>query len=448
MRVLLNPLDGMNLLSQYEVKQLQKSSNSPLYTLFRNCALAVLNVGSEMDNSYEIYDAHQDFEINLLSRERGIKIELINPPMSAFVDGKIITGVQEHLQAVIRDILFNTRKYQQINQNSSQQLTNTIFEILRNANTILPVDTPNLVVCWGGHSIKEEEYKYTKQVGYELGLRGLNICTGCGPGAMKGPMKGAALAHAKQRIKNGRYLGLTEPSIIAAEAPNPIVNELVIMPDIEKRLESFVRIAHSIIIFPGGAGTAEELLYILGIMMHPDNKTQKLPIILTGPSSSIDYFNEIADFVEFCLGAEARELLNIIPEDPVKVAQTISSQMEQVREYRKSVGDAYQFNWTLKIDKEFQSAFEPTHENMAALDLHLGQEKALLAANLRRAFSGIVAGNIKEQGIAEVKKNGKFLLRGDTQLMLRMDKLLEAFVAQGRMKLPGSKYEPCYQITA
>jgi hypothetical protein len=220
------------------------------------------------------------------------------------------------------------------------------------------------------------------------------------------------------------------------------------MPDIEKRLESFVRIAHSIIIFPGGAGTAEELLYILGIMMHPDNKTQKLPIILTGPSSSIDYFNEIADFVEFCLGAEARELLNIIPEDPVKVAQTISSQMEQVREYRKSVGDAYQFNWTLKIDKEFQSAFEPTHENMAALDLHLGQEKALLAANLRRAFSGIVAGNIKEQGIAEVKKNGKFLLRGDTQLMLRMDKLLEAFVAQGRMKLPGSKYEPCYQITA
>jgi predicted Rossmann-fold nucleotide-binding protein len=448
MRVLLNPLDGMNLLSQYEVKQLQKSSNSPLYTLFRNCALAVLNVGSETDNSYEIYDAHQDFEINLLSRERGIKIELINPPMSAFVDGKIITGVQEHLQAVIRDILFNTRKYQQINQNSSQQLTNTIFEILRNANTILPVDTPNLVVCWGGHSIKEEEYKYTKQVGYELGLRGLNICTGCGPGAMKGPMKGAALAHSKQRIKNGRYLGLTEPSIIAAEAPNPIVNELVIMPDIEKRLESFVRIAHSIIIFPGGAGTAEELLYILGIMMHPDNKTQKLPIILTGPSSSIDYFNEIADFVEFCLGAEARELLNIIPEDPVKVAQTISSQMEQVREYRKSVGDAYQFNWTLKIDKEFQSAFEPTHENMAALDLHLDQEKALLAANLRRAFSGIVAGNIKEQGIAEVKKNGKFLLRGDTQLMLRMDKLLEAFVAQGRMKLPGSKYEPCYQITA
>ena len=37
-------------------------------------------------------------------------------------------------------------------------------------------------------------------------------------------------------------MGLTEPGIITAEAPNPIVNELVILPDIEKRLEAFVRV--------------------------------------------------------------------------------------------------------------------------------------------------------------------------------------------------------------
>ena len=40
--------------------------------------------------------------------------------------------------------------------------------------------------------LSRDEYEYTKLVGYELGLRGLDICTGCGPGAMKGPMKGAA----------------------------------------------------------------------------------------------------------------------------------------------------------------------------------------------------------------------------------------------------------------
>ena len=50
------------------------------------------------------------------------------------------------------------------------------------------------------------------------------------------------IGHAKQRIYNGQYLGITEPGIIASESPNPIVNDLVIMPDIEKRLEAFVRI--------------------------------------------------------------------------------------------------------------------------------------------------------------------------------------------------------------
>ena len=143
-----------------------------------------------------------------------------------------------------------------------------MFHILRNARLLkVPADA-NLVVCWGGHAISRNEYDYTKLVGYELGLRGLNICTGCGPGAMKGPMKGATIGHSKQRIRDGRYIGITEPGIIAAESPNPIVNSLVIMPDMEKRLEAFVRVGHGVIIFPGGVGTTEEILYLLGVMLQ------------------------------------------------------------------------------------------------------------------------------------------------------------------------------------
>lgn len=77
-----------------------------------------------------------------------------------------------------------------------------------------------------------------------------------------------------------RYIGITEPGIIAAEAPNPIVNELVILPDIEKRLEAFVRLAHCIIVFPGGAGTAEELIYILSILLHEKNEDQSFGLVL------------------------------------------------------------------------------------------------------------------------------------------------------------------------
>ena len=110
---------------------------------------------------------------------------------------------------------------------------------------------------------------------------------------MKGPMKGATIGHAKQRIGTGRYIGLTEPGIIAAEPPNAIVNQLVIMPDIEKRLEAFVRLAHGVVVFPGGAGTAEEILYILGILLDPRNAEQVLPLVLTGPAESASYFDQM-----------------------------------------------------------------------------------------------------------------------------------------------------------
>lgn len=62
---------------------------------------------------------------------------------------------------------------------------------------------PNLVVCWGGHSINETEYQYCRAVGQEFGLRELNIVTGCGAGVMEAPMKGAAIGHANQRYKTG-----------------------------------------------------------------------------------------------------------------------------------------------------------------------------------------------------------------------------------------------------
>src|SRR5690349_24613314 len=144
----------------------------------------------------------------------------------------------------------------------------------------------------------------------------MDICTGCGPGAMKGPMKGATISHAKQRRRHNRYIGITEPGIIAAESPNPIVNHLVIMPDIEKRLEAFVRLGHGIIVFPGGVGTAEEILYLLGLMLHPDNDALQFPLVLTGPKSSAAYFEQIDQFLRLTLGEAATSRYEIVIGDP------------------------------------------------------------------------------------------------------------------------------------
>jgi predicted Rossmann-fold nucleotide-binding protein len=446
---IVNPKGSLETLSQREVQQLRETGAGNVYKLFRQCALAILNTGSQSDNAKTIVEAYPNFDIQIQQQDRGIRLQLLNAPADAFVDGVMISSTREMLFSALRDIVYTQSEleHQRVDFSSSEGITDYVFHLLRNAKTLRPGAEPKMVVCWGGHSISSEEYKYAKKAGHELGLRGLDICTGCGPGVMKAPMKGATIAHAKQRYLHARYLGLTEPGIIAAEAPNPIVNELVILPDIEKRLEAFVRIGHGIIIFPGGAGTAEELLYLLGILTHPANQNIPFPLLLTGPRSAADYLEQLHDFIGATLGEVAQQRYQIIIDDPIKVAQEMAAGVKAVTEYRRQHNDAFHFNWLLKIDESFQHPFEPTHANMASLNLTREQPVHELAANLRRAFSGIVAGNVKANGIRLIEEHGPYQISGDPQIMHQLDLLLQAFVEQHRMKLPDNvAYVPCYKL--
>ena len=265
---------------------------------------------------------------------------------------------------------------------------------------------------------------------------------------MKGPMKGATIGHAKQRVVQSRYIGLTEPGIIAAEPPNPIVSELVILPDIEKRLEAFVRMGHGIVVFPGGAGTAEEILYLTGLLLDPANANQPFPVVLTGPAASAGYFDHILRFVEGTLGREAVQRLEVIIDDPPAVARRMVEGIDAVRAFRRERSDSYNFNWLLSVGTELQRPFQVSHESMRSLVLSRDQPVHMLAANLRRAFSGIVTGNVKDYGVQAIEQHGPYELSGDPNVMRLLDELLTAFVAQGRMKLPGSVYKPCYRLVA
>ena len=452
MDALIAPEGSLNILSRREVTQLLDAGAGGLYGIWRQCSLAVLNVGSEEDDIARIMQRNPGFRIAVVEDEGGVAIELENAPDSAFVDGRMIRGVRDQLFAVLRDLLYT---HQTIIENDrfdlarSVDVTDAVFHILRNAQALRADLDPNLVVCWGGHAVTREEYDYSKRVGYSLGLRGLDVCTGCGAGAMKGPMKGAALGHAKQRLWQGRYVGLTEPTIIAAEAPNPIVNELVIMPDMEKRLEAFVRLAHGIVIFPGGVGTAEEILYLLGILLDNDNASVELPIVMTGPSSAEAYFSTLSDFIAATVGPDALKFFTVIIDDADGVATEVARGIRGVRKARKKAHESFFFNWRLNIRHEFQQPFPATHESMAGLNLRTGQPIVDLAVNLRRAFSGIVAGNVREDGVRRVAEHGPFELRGDASIAAALDRLLRSFVAQRRMRLSDPlQYEPCYRIVA
>ena len=81
--------------------------------------------------------------------------------------------------------------------------------------------------------------------------------------------------------------------------------------------------------------------------------------------------------------------------------------------------------------------FEPSHENMANLKLYPDQPVEVLAADLRRAFSGIVAGNVKEVGIRAIEEFGPYKIHGDREMMRRMDDLLQGLCCTTSYEVTG-----------
>jgi hypothetical protein len=83
---------------------------------------------------------------------------------------------------------------------------------------------------------------------------------------------------------------------------------------------------------------------------------------------------------------------------------------------------------------------------MAALELTRDISPYQLAANLRKAFSGIVAGNVKSFGVKQIKERGPYQMQGDPNIMQKLEDLLESFVLQKRMKIDYASYTPCWSI--
>ena len=124
------------------------------------------------------------------------------------------------------------------------------------------------------------------------------------------------------------------------------------------------------------------------------------------------------------------------------------SAFEQVREFRRRQNDSYNFNWLLRVPYDMQLPFEVTHASMRALQL-------------QRAAAGAPAGrqsaprffrhrHRQRQGERRGGDRAPRTVRAaaDPEIMPLLDELLTAFVAQRRMKLPGSVYRPCYRLVS
>ena len=105
MDAVIRPYGTLDFLTQREISELSGPSSGPLKKLFHRCALAVLNTGEETDSSLEVMERYREFEIRVIQETRGIKLQLKNAPQSAFVDGKLMYSIRDHLFSVLRDIV-------------------------------------------------------------------------------------------------------------------------------------------------------------------------------------------------------------------------------------------------------------------------------------------------------------------------------------------------------
>lgn len=457
------PNDHRNAISKYTIKSVGSSleltdeqidaisyaTENGYHELLCKMIFAVLNAGSEMDDPMEIRRLSENFVLNVKKNSFGLDLYVENAPKTAFVDEKIILGIREHIESVLE---YLTMEIEMQNMSQDKRDDISVHKILKDCGVL---DHGNVegrldrIVCWGGHAVKDWEYRFSKAVGYHLGLRGgVNIVTGCGSGIMKGPMKGALVAHEKQRIRHAQYLGVTEPKIIAVEAPNSMINPLIIMPNIEKRQEAFVRYGDVIVVFPGGVGTIEELLYAIALNLHPDNQENRLKIVvaISNNPEHQEYKEKLENFIKNVFGNETLECLQFVPGDAEEIAKQVKILSAKDRAQRQGKFDL-QIRRNLNIPEILKKQFDSTHENVSKIKLSKSAYKELweYVANVSKAFSAFVAGNIKADTVEMIQKKGPFQLHGDANIAREFNIFLQYLVKSERMKIKG-EYKPCYDI--
>src|SRR3546814_16950604 len=90
-----SPKGSLETLSQREVQQLSEAGSGSIYTLFRQCALAILNTGAHVDNAKTILEAYKACEIRIHQPARGVRLDLLNAPANHFLRGEMTPTTPE-----------------------------------------------------------------------------------------------------------------------------------------------------------------------------------------------------------------------------------------------------------------------------------------------------------------------------------------------------------------
>ena len=132
----------------------------------------------------------------------------------------------------------------------------------------------NNITIFGSARVKRTDplFQEAYQLANELSDDGYNILTGAGPGIMKAANKGAYEGKSKS-------IGLNI-ELPHEQSANPYLDECLNFEHFFSRKVMLVKHAKACVYFPGGYGTADELMEVLTLVQT--QKMPRVPLILYG----------------------------------------------------------------------------------------------------------------------------------------------------------------------
>lgn len=169
----------------------------------------------------------------------------------------------------------------------------------------------------------DKEYAQVREAASRLTELGCDIVTGGGPGLMEAANEGAASSRTLGSRKT-RSFGLT--IAIPYEKANPYLDSVTAHRTFFSRLHHFVRMSQAFVIFPGGIGTALELMMVWQLL-QVGFMTER-PVVLVG-----GMWRGLLDWMEREM--VPRKLVNPEDLDLVRLSSTVEDAVQTIEKHKQ-----------------------------------------------------------------------------------------------------------------
>ncbi|MCF7830697.1 DUF3412 domain-containing protein [Candidatus Gracilibacteria bacterium] len=293
---------------------------------------------------------------------------------------------------------------------------------------LLDGDPRRRTFVWGGHRIPPKEYDYAKSIGYYDALSNkTEFITGCGPGAMKAPFKGAIVADSQRNVpvENKSYIGFSEPKIIGTEPPHGLVNNLVMFRNIAERIIAFIGASQRGRAHEGGAGTLHEILTFLSVITHENNRDCDYPLDLLDRSKDGLYMKRLQTYLKNIFDDSLDQNLKFhFGTDPKEFAEYV---------LKTNKPEKPLWNDDLYFPKSVLSSPGFSFEDIEKIDLSANQPPSNLLYQLEILFNAIIELSFKNPSIVKSWGKERPLLNGDPKIVELTEEFIDSLYAEDRI---------------